>query len=117
MRSARSRAPTILHSGLVFTALDGGPWWPSNFERSFRSLKKRADMDLRFHNLRHTHASQLLRQGVHPKVVSKRLGHASVSITLDIYSHVLPGIQEEEAKIDELLSPALRESASSRSTN
>jgi integrase len=50
-----------------------------------------------FHALRHTHATQLLRQGVHPKVVSERLGHATVGITLDVYSHVLPGMQEEAA--------------------
>jgi len=106
---ARLRAGKGWHdSGLVFTALDGGPCWPSNFERAFRSLKTRAGLDLRFHDLRHTHASQLLRQGVHPKVVSERLGHASVSITLDIYSHVLPGLQEEAvAKLDDLLAAAL----------
>ncbi len=95
-------------SGLVFTSLDGGPWWPSVFGRSFRSLKARAGLDVRFHDLRHTHASQLLRQGVHPKVVSERLGHASISITMDIYSHLLPGLQAEAAaKIDDLLTAAL----------
>ena len=52
---------------------------------------------MRFHDLRHTHASLMLRQGVHPKVVSERLGHATVSITLDVYSHVTPGIQEAAA--------------------
>jgi hypothetical protein len=56
---------------------------------------------VRFHDLRHTHATQLLKQGVHPKVVSERLGHSKVSITLDTYSHVLPGMQEDAAeKID-----------------
>ena len=53
---------------------------------------------LRLHDLRHTHASQLLKQGVHPKVVSERLGHATVAITLDTYSHVLPGIQRDAIK-------------------
>ena len=48
---------------------------------------------IRFHELRHTHATHLLRAGVHPKVVSERLGHASVQITLDLYSHVLPDTQ------------------------
>ncbi|MBA2410751.1 MAG: tyrosine-type recombinase/integrase [Gammaproteobacteria bacterium] len=47
--------------------------------------------------MRHSHATQLLRQGIHPKVVSERLGHATIAITLDTYSHVLPGIQEEAA--------------------
>ena len=50
---------------------------------------------VRFHDLRHSHASQLLKQGVHPKIVSERLGHATVGLTLDTYSHVLPGVQEQ----------------------
>ena len=53
------------------------------------------------HDLRHTHATQLLKAGVHPKVVSERLSHASIGITLDTYSHVMPRMQEEAAeKID-----------------
>lgn len=51
----------------------------------------------RFHDLRHTHATLSLQAGVHPKVVSERLGHASVSITLDTYSHAIPSLQEEAA--------------------
>ena len=59
---------------------------------------------IRIHDLRHTHATLLLKAGVHPKVVSERLGHASVAITLDIYSHVLPGLQEAAAKrFDEVI--------------
>lgn len=50
---------------------------------------------LRFHDLRHSHATLMLQQGEHPKVVSERLGHAGVGITLDTYSHVLPGMQEQ----------------------
>jgi len=53
---------------------------------------------VRFHDLRHTHASQLLAQGVHAKIVSERLGHASIGITLDTYSHLLPGLQEEAVR-------------------
>jgi integrase len=49
------------------------------------------------HDLRHTHATMLLIQGVNPKIVSERLGHASVKITLDLYSHLLPNMQEEAA--------------------
>ena len=52
-------------------------------------------LDIRCHDLRHTHATLLLRQGVHVKVVSERLGHSTVGITLDTYSHVLPDMQEE----------------------
>ena len=52
---------------------------------------------VRFHDLRHAHATLMLTQGVHPKVVSERLGHASIGITLDTYSHVLPSLQQEAA--------------------
>ena len=67
---------------------------------------RRVECPLR--DLRHTHATQLLKAGVHPKVVSERLGHASIGITLDTYSHVMPGMQEEAAeKIDAGLRAAL----------
>ena len=56
-----------------------------------------AGLQLRFHDLRHAHASLLLQQGVHPKIVSERLGHSGVGITLDTYSHALPGLQAEAA--------------------
>ena len=59
---------------------------------------------IRFHDLRHTHATLMLKQGVHPKIVSERLGHSSINITLDTYSHVLPGLQEAAAlEFEELL--------------
>ena len=53
---------------------------------------------VRLHDLRHTHATIMLRAGVHPKVVSERLGHSSIRITLDTYSHVLPGLQKAAAQ-------------------
>ena len=53
---------------------------------------------IRFHDARHTHASLLLKQGIHPKVVQERLGDASIQITLDTYSHVAPGLQEMAAR-------------------
>ena len=57
---------------------------------------------VRLHDLRHAHATILLEEGVHPKVVQERLGHSSVSTTLDIYSHVVPSLQQAAArKIDE----------------
>ena len=66
-----------------------------------RQLLRRAfTIDLpriRLHYLRHTHATILLQQGVNPKVVSERLGHASVSFTMDVYQHVLPGMQAQAA--------------------
>jgi integrase len=57
---------------------------------------------IRFHDLRHAHATHMLASGVHPKVASERLGHSRVGITLDLYSHVLPGMQEDAAaRVDE----------------
>jgi len=53
---------------------------------------------IRFHDARHSHASLMLKQGVHPKIVQERLGHSTIAITLDTYSHVAPGLQEAAAK-------------------
>ena len=59
---------------------------------------------IRFHDCRHSHPSLLLKQGVHPKIVQERLGHASIQVTLDTYSHVVPGLQEAAANgFDEIL--------------
>jgi integrase len=52
---------------------------------------------IRLHDLRHTHATLMLQAGVHPKIVSERLGHAKVSITMDVYSHAVPSMQREAA--------------------
>ncbi len=73
--------------------------------RSWKPLLKRADLPLttRFHDLRHTCATLLLIKGVYPKVVQELLGHSSISITLDTYSHVLPTMQEKAvAAMDEI---------------
>jgi len=89
---------------LVFPGRDGGPWKPSAFASNCRVVFRKAGLTCRLHDLRHTHATLLLRQGVHPKVVQERLGHANVSITLDIYSHCTANMQQEAAaKIDEAL--------------
>jgi integrase len=58
--------------------------------------------DVRFHNLRHTCATLPLTKGVHPKIVSEMLGHSSIAITLDIYSHVIPGLGEAAASAMEI---------------
>jgi integrase len=73
--------------------------------RSFRPLLRRAGVPtIRFHDLRHTAATLLLSQGVHPKVVQERLGHSQIAITLDTYSHVLPSMQRDAAdRLDSLL--------------
>ncbi|HAM81616.1 site-specific integrase [Ornithinibacillus bavariensis] len=61
---------------------------------SNRTIEKSGVKRISFHGLRHTHATLLLRAGIHPKVVQERLGHRSIQTTLDTYSHVIPGIQE-----------------------
>lgn len=72
--------------------------------RSFYPLLERAGLPrMRFHDLRHTAATLLLVQGVHPKIVQEILGHSTISLTLDTYSHVIPGLQEEAAKKMEAL--------------
>jgi integrase len=95
--------------GWVFCDTAGGPIRKSNLiRRSFHPLLRRAGLSpTRFHDLRHTHATMLLGQGVHPKIVQERLGHAQIGLTLDTYSHVLPGMGREAAmKIDTLLADA-----------
>lgn len=83
---------------LVFAGPIGRPLDPSVLTHRFKKLAKKADVpSIRLHDLRHFHASVLLRQGVHPKVVQERLGHATISITLDTYSHVIPSLQAEAA--------------------
>jgi integrase len=85
---------------LVFCQQDGRPLHGHNVtQRDFRRIIRRASLPrIRFHDLRHCCATLLLRQGVHPKVVGEQLGHASVGITLDVYSHVLPGMQEDATR-------------------
>jgi integrase len=58
---------------------------------------------MRFHDLHHTHATLLLAEGVHPKIVQERLGHSQISLTLDTYSHVIPSLQSEAADQFELI--------------
>jgi len=84
-----------LRSGL---GIGWSPLGPENVLRAWYGINRTAGVPgLRIHDLRHAHATLMLRQGVHPKVVSERLGHASVNITLDTYSHVLPGLQAAAA--------------------
>jgi integrase len=86
--------------GLVFTSEVGTLVNPSNLrQRSFARLLKRGGLPtIRFHDLRHTCATLLFSRGVHPKHVQELLGHATVAITLDIYSHVIPGIGDQTAR-------------------
>ena len=82
----------------MFCRPDGRPIHPERFSRTFDQLITRHGMpDIRLHDLRHTHASPLLKAGVPIKVVSERLGHASATFTLNTYQWLLPGMQAEAA--------------------
>lgn len=89
---------------LVCCDHEAQPLSPRAVTKRFSVLSHRLGLGIRFHDLRHSHISHLLAAGVHPKVASERAGHASVSITLDVYSHLIPGMQEDAAaRIDAAL--------------
>ena len=84
--------PTWQDTGYVFTRPDGRPIIPDEVSKGFLKLMRKSELPhMTLQGLRHAHATLLLTAGVHPKVVSERLGHSSIAITLDIYSHVMPG--------------------------
>lgn len=120
LRDHRKRmiAEDMPATGHVFCNRRGGPIRRSNFHRQqFKPLLTKAGLpSIRFHDLRHTHATLLLRNGTHIKIAQERLGHSSIKLTLDTYSHVLPGMQRAEAdKFDAMLkSDAAKFKASER---
>ena len=96
----------------VVAQADGRPLKPVSLTHEWtRLLAKTSLPRIRFHDLRHTHATQMLAAGVHPKVASERLGHSTIGITLDLYSHVMPGMQADAA---EQVDAALQAAISSR---
>ncbi|CAH0118515.1 Putative prophage phiRv2 integrase [Paenibacillus sp. CECT 9249] len=90
---------------LVVCTREGKPVPSRTLYKAWRRMLAHSQLPpITFHDLRHTHASILLKQGVHPKIVSERLGHSSVYMTLDTYSHLLPHLQHEMVKpLDRLL--------------
>ena len=94
-----------IDSGLLFTTSTGRLISCRNLLRHFHETSAAVGLPIiRFHDLRHTHASLMLAAGVNPKVVQERLGHSQISLTLDTYSHVMPGLQQAAAdKFDELM--------------
>ena len=85
------------------------PWAPWNLSSTFAKLIKTTGLPrIRLHDLRHSHATHLLVANVHPKIVQERLGHANIGITMNLYSHVMPGMQDEAAsRVDAVLRGAL----------
>jgi len=96
---------------LVFSHFDGKPLLPNTVTHAWIKLVRHAGLKpIRLHDARHSHASLMLKQGVHPKIVQERLGHSSIQITLDTYSHVAPGLQQAAAvRFDEAFSTRYNE--------
>jgi integrase len=96
----QAQAKSWSDTGLIFAREDGEALHPEVVSRFFRQAVRKAMLPaIRLHDLRHTHATLALRAGIHPKVVSERLGHATVSITLDTYSRAIPAMQGEAAAL------------------
>lgn len=97
----------LTEDDLIFCHVDGKPLLPNSVSHAWAKLACRTGLKgIRLHDARHTHASLMLKQGIHPKIVQERLGHASIQITLDTYSHVVPGLQQAAAnKFDDIVLP------------
>jgi integrase len=91
---------------LAFTTTIGTPMTGGDVTRGFQRLLAAAGLPrLRFHDLRHGTASLLLAQGVHPRVVLELLGHSTIGLTMNVYSHVVPELQREAAeRMDDVMS-------------
>jgi integrase len=123
-RLKRQQAEELLMLGirqsgetLVCARADGLPLQPQSLTHQFTRLISRMKglPRVRFHDLRHSHATQLLLAGVHPKITQERLGHATITTTLDLYSHVTETMQSDAAdRLDEILGLAISRSASSK---
>jgi len=98
---------TLDDEALIFSGLNGKPLLPNTVTHAWIKLVRRIGLKgIRLHDARHTHASLMLKAGIHPKIVQERLGHASIQITLDTYSHVAPGLQEAAAaRFEDLVIP------------
>jgi integrase len=103
---------------LVFARADGTPTHPELLSTTFDRIARHAGLPrIRLHDIRHTHATLLLKAGVHIKVVSERLGHATPSFTLDVYGWVLPGMQAEAAAVFSRLMSSPADLADPRARN
>jgi len=88
----------LMRDSFVYVMWNGEPVKPDTFSTMWAQWSEGRKPRVRFHDLRHAHATHMLASGVNPKVAQERLGHSSVAFTMDIYSHVLPGMQADAAK-------------------
>ena len=96
LESRLTLGPAYQDADLVFPTVIGTPLDANNFRRAWLRIRKRAGVErVRFHDLRHAHATLLIGEGAHMKTISERLGHAGIAITMDTYGHLLPGAQAE----------------------
>jgi integrase len=97
-------------ASFVYTREDGEAMQPRSLTHAWQEAIGATGLPrIRFHDLRHAHATHLLASGIHPKVASERLGHSRIGITIDLYSHVLPGMQEDAVqRVDDALRQALQ---------
>lgn len=92
---------------LIFTNQTGGPLEPKVLARDYKALLKKAELPttMRFHDLRHSAASLLLAQGVHPRAIMELLGHSSITVTMNVYGHVMPAMMRDAAdKMEAIIS-------------
>ena len=102
----------LSEDGFVVAQPDGNPYQPRSLTHAFELFLARHGLPrVRLHDLRHSHATAMLKAGVHGKIVQERLGHSTIAVTLDIYSHVLQGMQEGAV---ERVDAALREALNRR---
>jgi integrase len=117
------QAETLLRLGVrltddhhVVARADGQPLQPRSLTHALVKFVRRHNLQrVRLHDLRHSHATHMLAAGVHPKIAQERLGHSSVSVTIDLYSHVLPGMQAEAvSRVDAAMQDALNRRAAKK---
>jgi integrase len=108
LRRHRDATP-LSPDGYVFRSVDGQPVNPASFSTTFERLVARSGLPrIRLHDLRHTYATLALRLGTHPVLLSERLGHTSIAVTIDRYSHVIPSIDRHAADVvaQQVLAPS-----------
>ena len=105
--------PLWQHTDYIFTMENGAPIDPDNLSREFRRIVREAGLPHgTLHGLRHAYATALLSVNVHPAVVQSALGHSSIMLTIDTYSHVMPGLEEAaDRSIDDILGDAVAENS------